>query len=248
MRGWVCVVCVCCACLWMACGDDGGSGGVVATGDAGGDSGGAGDVGVGGGADAGDDAADDGGAQEGCATEVPCVADSDCIALAGTRCNTALEAPRCFEVLCAQEGEACSDTALCEAGLSCTSDQTCAALSCPPGSGPALVVEPETLSFGPIADGDVQTLQATLRNAGAQPLEISALVFAAETPFSLTGSTPNVPDISAPNLTLECAESWTVEVAFSPLTEGVYENALVVYSNNAASGEVSVQLQGEARR
>lgn len=54
-----------------------------------------------------------------CATETPCAADSDCVALAGTRCNLALAAPRCAQLQCGQSEAPCSDVALCEPGLVC---------------------------------------------------------------------------------------------------------------------------------
>ena len=60
-----------------------------------------------------------GGGTNECATDVPCAATSDCVALAGTRCNEALDAPRCQTVQCAGEGAPCSDTALCATDLYC---------------------------------------------------------------------------------------------------------------------------------
>jgi hypothetical protein len=54
-----------------------------------------------------------------CATEVPCAADVDCVARAGTRCNRALPQPRCQVLQCGAAGAPCSDSALCAVGLRC---------------------------------------------------------------------------------------------------------------------------------
>lgn len=68
-------------------------------------------------ADTSDGSGDTG--SDACATETPCAADSDCVALAGTRCNLALAAPRCAQLQCGQPEAPCSDVALCELGLVC---------------------------------------------------------------------------------------------------------------------------------
>lgn len=63
---------------------------------------------------------DDLGGQPGdCVTSTPCAADSDCVALAGTRCNLALPAPRCQVVHCGTSDSGCSAPALCATDLTC---------------------------------------------------------------------------------------------------------------------------------
>ena len=65
------------------------------------------------------DHGDLGGPQGDCVTSTPCAADSDCVALAGTRCNSALSAPRCQVVHCGTAGSECSAPALCATELTC---------------------------------------------------------------------------------------------------------------------------------
>ncbi|MEL6180853.1 MAG: hypothetical protein AAFS10_17975, partial [Myxococcota bacterium] len=168
------------------------------------------------------DASEDGDMEEGCATDTPCVADTDCIALAGTRCNTALTNPVCHQVLCAAEGEPCSDTALCQMGLSCSSSMQCADLDCEPGTGPTLGVDRELLTFpAPPAQGESSVSTLTLQNNGAETLTIDALALQPDNgTFTLTGSTPTVGDLTRPMVTLECGETWVVELTYTQLGIG----------------------------
>ncbi len=52
-----------------------------------------------------------------CVSEVPCVDDGQCAAVAGTSCNTITN--RCQTVLCGTEGVACSTGNHCATGLTC---------------------------------------------------------------------------------------------------------------------------------
>lgn len=54
-----------------------------------------------------------------CVTDVPCVDDAQCAAVAGTSCNT--NTSRCQTVLCAADGVSCSSNAHCAGELACTS-------------------------------------------------------------------------------------------------------------------------------
>jgi hypothetical protein len=61
------------------------------------------------------------GPPDSCLTNVPCAADSDCIALPGTRCNGALASPVCQKIYCGPQDSSCNDSALCKIGLTCGS-------------------------------------------------------------------------------------------------------------------------------
>ena len=65
-----------------------------------------------------------------CLSDVRCVDDRDCAALAGTRCNTALFEPECQSVKCSVEGATCSEDALCPDDMTCLADRcgTCSDL------------------------------------------------------------------------------------------------------------------------
>lgn len=56
-----------------------------------------------------------------CATSVPCVADEQCFAVAGTSCNTNID--RCQQVLCGGANESCSSNEHCAAGFLCETDR-----------------------------------------------------------------------------------------------------------------------------
>ncbi len=73
-------------------------------------------------ADGGPSASTDGGTSvpSGCGTDVPCVDDTQCVAVAGTSCNTSTH--RCQTVLCGAEGDACSTRDHCTSGLVCAGD------------------------------------------------------------------------------------------------------------------------------
>ena len=101
----------------FACSDDGptrgdddddgiGVGGAGGTTDGGG-MGGGGNVGGAGGA-----------AQEECVTDVPCASDLQCVSIAGTACNRALDPPRCQTIQCGAPGSPCS------AGMFCAPETT----------------------------------------------------------------------------------------------------------------------------
>lgn len=57
---------------------------------------------------------EDGASPGGCSTVTSCTNSSQCVAIAGTTCNTATN--KCQKVLCAAEGESCSEKDHCKAG------------------------------------------------------------------------------------------------------------------------------------
>lgn len=65
-----------------------------------------------------------------CLSATACEANTDCTALAGSRCNTSLRAPLCQIIRCSAEGSQCSEDALCPDGMSCLGGRcgTCASV------------------------------------------------------------------------------------------------------------------------
>lgn len=63
---------------------------------------------------------DVGGTPSGCQSTTPCTSSTQCVALAGTSCNTTTN--RCQTVLCGGEGTACSEDDHCMSGMRCIDD------------------------------------------------------------------------------------------------------------------------------
>jgi hypothetical protein len=81
-----------------------------------------------------------------CLSGVPCVDDTQCVAVAGTQCNTALAEPECQTVRCNDEGSLCSSDSLCPGEMSCLQDRCGTCTSLPDGAvcvdGEPACVEP----------------------------------------------------------------------------------------------------------
>jgi hypothetical protein len=95
-----------------------GGGSAVGSGQGGATSAGGGDDSDGAGGGDATDGSGGAGASD-CITDVPCSSDTQCVALAGTSCNTGLPAPRCQTVQCGPFGSPCSHAGHCEVGMVC---------------------------------------------------------------------------------------------------------------------------------
>jgi hypothetical protein len=67
--------------------------------------------------------------------DIPCVDQGDCVAAAGTRCNTAMEEPVCQTIRCGAEGAPCVDEAQCPNGMRCHANRCGTCPLVPEGGG-----------------------------------------------------------------------------------------------------------------
>ncbi len=100
--------------------------------------------------------------------------------------------------------------------------------------------QPRALDFGSVAVGDQSPPKAVVvQSVSSDPLTVEAFTLSGSNPeqFEVT-STPAVPFVLAP------ADSFTVEVAFTPTQTGLFEAMLVI---ETSTGDRRVPLSGFAR-
>ena len=100
----------------------------------------------------------------------------------------------------------------------------------------ALSANPSTLSFGSVAAGSSQTLQATLTNSGGASLTVSGA--------SLSSSDFNLNNLSLP-LTLGAGKSTTFNVVYSPQSAGS-DSANLTISSNGSNPSLTIAVSGTA--
>ena len=93
-----------------------------------------------------------------------------------------------------------------------------------------LLIEPDTLNFGEVPLENLQTEEVVIRNTGNDTLAVGTLE-GVEEPFSAV----------AESITLAPGDSALVEFVFQPLQEGVFEDTLLVTTND---GDAVVLLAG----
>ena len=114
-----------------------------------------------------------------------------------------------------------------------------------PGSGavdpvapvPNIAVNPTTLSFGIVDEGNSNTLTTTIQNTGTATLTVTALNLTGTTEFSL-GAAPATP------FNVAAGASATVDVVYTPLDNGTDTGSLTISSNDPDSPTVVVNLTG----
>jgi photosystem II stability/assembly factor-like uncharacterized protein len=100
---------------------------------------------------------------------------------------------------------------------------------------PAILVTPDTLQFDTINAGSSQAKSLTVTNTGSQDLVISDI-------------SSSLPEYSAnpTSFTVTPGQSKTVDVTFTPTTEGSYPSILSVYSNAPGQSITNIILKGYA--
>jgi hypothetical protein len=93
----------------------------------------------------------------------------------------------------------------------------------------------DPLEFGPVIIGASRSLDLTVRNGGTDTLIVDRIA-------------TSHPDIAVDreSLSLEPAESETIEVTFNPTSPGALEASLTLWSNDPDEAEKTVPLTGEA--
>jgi hypothetical protein len=99
---------------------------------------------------------------------------------------------------------------------------------------PQIVVNPDTLDFGPVPVGGKKALPITVKNFGADSLVVDSLVFSSP---AFTTETKE--------FALACNDSQIVSIAFSPTAARAYNDTLWIYSNDPDESPVVVLLRGE---
>ena len=103
-------------------------------------------------------------------------------------------------------------------------------------AAPDIVVEPTSLEFGSLADGETEVQKFTVRNVGEGPLTIDAISIVSGLSFTII--TPNLEVI------LDPGHSKAIEVEFMPLQGNLNFGQAVVYSDDPDTPEVLVDLKG----
>ena len=102
---------------------------------------------------------------------------------------------------------------------------------------PNIVVSSDSLGFGTVVLGNSTSLSLIISNDGTAPLEVSAL--------DLSGSTPEAFATNAtPPITINPGDSQSVEIVFTPQSEGQKAALLSILNNDPDMPEVQVILTG----
>ena len=125
--------------------------------------------------------------------------------------------------------------------IGCTAEKILTELKDPnDNSGVEIEVEPRTLQFSSLTEGEQEVQSFTIRSVGVDPLEVNLLEVIGDQAPSFTILTMD------PTFTLEPNEEQVVDVAFSPLDANqIYAEALI--GSNAGNEEqalVSLQAEG----
>lgn len=107
-----------------------------------------------------------------------------------------------------------------------------------PAPGPDIVVDPTSHDFGSVDTADTLSATFTIRNDGDDDLLVEDAV-ATGGSFSVTGGTLATPQVISPG------GSKTVEVTFSPATEGRITGGLTLLSTDGDTPQLEVPLSGE---
>jgi PKD repeat protein len=102
---------------------------------------------------------------------------------------------------------------------------------------PTIGVAPASLDFGPVGLNDVRTKRILIRNIGPAGSVLNGTVQQPSAPFNITSG--------GGSFSLTSGQSWFVDVAFNPTSQGTFTDQVVITSNDPAMPTVSVPLDGE---
>jgi len=105
---------------------------------------------------------------------------------------------------------------------------------------PDIDVSPTSIDFGAVPIGTTATRLLTIRNVGQADLFISSAAIQGGTasPFHLGGRVFS-------GITLRSGQGVTIQVFFTPRTTGLFEDAVVIRSNDPDEATVTVLLSGQ---
>jgi hypothetical protein len=107
------------------------------------------------------------------------------------------------------------------------------------GNGPDIEVSPTSLDFGLVNTGAFAERSLIIRNTGQTDLNIETVTIMVSEPIWYV-NTPPLPRRLPPAETLE------LKVRFQPLSSGVFQNTLVIRSNDPDEAMVRIPLTGKA--
>lgn len=108
---------------------------------------------------------------------------------------------------------------------------------------PLIQVEPTRLDFGKVGAGDVGERELTIKNVGEAELWVSAVNIkgGAKSPFDLCGKIWSA-------YPLPPGTSVKLKVCFTPKTGGVFNDHVIIQSNDPAKPVVSAPVEGKAAK
>jgi hypothetical protein len=109
----------------------------------------------------------------------------------------------------------------------------------PPLSPPDIDVSPTSIDFGAVAVGTTAARQLTIRNVGQADLFVSSITIQGgpTSPFHFGG-------VIFTGFTLRPGQGVTIQVFFTPRTTGLFQDAVIIQSNDPDESTVVVPLRG----